>query len=556
MSLAIKKVKPVRVYDPIIDLNERAYYGILQSGNRHTYKTFVSTSYSNNSAVFSAPPPNQRIITDRLIYLKQPVNITFTGTSGGDSLLLSGCDAFRSYPLASVMETLEININDVSLSINMGDVIKPLLHYHNNCRNLGERMQSLTPTQLDCSQTYSPLFQSNRNPLAAWIDGIEGTQTGRGAFPMEVVSNTDTAAEINATLTEPLMISPLLFGMNDNEDGLVGMQTFTCTINWKTDLSYIWSHSDAASSTISTITVTLGQPSLLFHYISPPLTMNIRPSYQYPLLIIDRYPTDTNASLASGSSTTISSSNLNLNSIPRIMYIFARKKNSDVSFIDADSYLQINNISVNWNNNAGLLSEASQERLFAISCKNGCDMNWLQWSAQDSHFLGSGVDNVFNGVGSILAIEFGTDIGLREDEAPGLLGNYQLQLDVQVTNKSTDAITPTLYIITHSEGVFTIEDARSYKQVGVMTVNDIMNSAPDEGVNYRDLKYMSGSGLNFKELYRKGRKIYKEIAPHYKELKGCANLVASVGKKAMKGSSKGSALYKGNAMIRDIRTMR
>ena len=530
MSLAINEIEPVTIIDPIIDLNEKVHYGILRSGNRHTYKTFVSTSYSNSSAVFSAPPPNQKIILDRLIYLKQPVTIAFTGTAADQSLLLSGYDAFRAYPLSSCIETLEVDINDVTLSINMADVIKPLLQYHNNCRKLGERLQSMTPTQMDQSQTYDQLANSNRNPLNSYVDGVDGAYMGRGAFPMTVSSNGAASASITATLTEPLMISPLMFGMNDNQDGFVGVQTFTCTVNWKNDLSYMWSHSDAGGGTLTDITVTLGQPSLLFHYITPPITMNISPMNQYPLLIIDRYPTDANAAVAAGGSTTLSSSNINLNSIPRMMYIFARKRNSDLTFTDTDSYFGIDSISVNWNNNAGLLSEASKQRLYQISVKNGVNMNWMQWSAEPSHYLGNGVDNSIGGTGSILALEFGTDIGLRDDEAPGLLGNYQLQLDLEVTNRSPDSITPTLYIITHSEGVFTIDNARSFKQIGILTKDDILTAEPMATINYSDLKYMSGSAINWSALASKARKIYDEVAPHYEQLWDCAKLAKNIGR--------------------------
>ncbi len=567
MSLAIQAVQPVKVVDPIVDLNEQVFYGILKSGSRHTYKTFVSTSYSNNSAVFSAPPPNQRIIVDRQIFLRQPVTLSFAGAAADQSLLLSGYDAFRAYPLSSIIETLEININDVAVSINMADVIKPLLHYHNNCRDLGERGQSMTPSQMDQSQTYAQLANSIRNPLNPYVNGLDGAYMGRGGFPMDVASNTDSAAEISAVLTEPLMLSPLLFGRKDNEDGFLGVQTFTCTVNWKTDLSRMWSHDSSGGSSLTSVTVTLGQPSLLFHYITPPLMMPIKQTYQYPLLIIDRYPTDANSDLAAGASTTLSSSNINLNSIPRIMYIFARKRNADLTYEDADSYLSIENISVNWNNNAGLLSEASKERLYQISVKNGVNMNYTQWSADDQHYLGNGVDNTINGTGSILALEFGTDIGLMPNEAPGLLGNYQFQMEITVTNKSTDSINPTLYIITHSEGVFTIDNARSYKQVGVLTHNDIVDAATERGINYASLKYMSGSAIDFKKLYEKASDLYGIVGPKLGEIKDCTRLAKNLYKDIRHGrqygptaapadyygDAQGSALMNRSQMRRSMR---
>ena len=96
MSYSVNPLKTVRVMDPLIDVNEEKLYAILRGGSEVTYKTISSTSFSNNSCQFTAPPPSPKVIVDRDIQVKMPITIEFTGTAPlGQNLLQSGFDSFR-----------------------------------------------------------------------------------------------------------------------------------------------------------------------------------------------------------------------------------------------------------------------------------------------------------------------------------------------------------------------------------------------------------------------------------------------------------------------------
>lgn len=57
MSLAIDPVKTVLCRDPVTRINSDREYVILKGGERVTYKSINSTSYSTSSIQFTAPPP-------------------------------------------------------------------------------------------------------------------------------------------------------------------------------------------------------------------------------------------------------------------------------------------------------------------------------------------------------------------------------------------------------------------------------------------------------------------------------------------------------------------
>lgn len=528
MSYTLNPLKTVKVLDPLVNINEEREYAILEGGKEYTWKPVISTSYSNSNAVFSAPPPNPGIIVDRKVIYKQPVTLTFTGTSSGH-LLNSGYDAFRAYPISSILNVLNVTLNNTSASINMSDVIQPLLRYH-NCTMNKEYDYSLTPSYMDQSQNYTDLIGGNRNPLGTYLDGTDGDVMQRGAFKLDSISNGATGATLTATLTEPLFLSPFLFSHHQHS-GFIGLQTMQFTFNWNSDLTRIWSHA-SGQSTLSSITVTLGQPTLLFKYITPKETMRIPRFCQYPYFVVDRYPTQSSNSYAPNASNTESTANIQLNSIPRRMYILARKNNSSLTYADSDVFFGIQKISINWNNRSGLLSSASQEQLYKISVKNGCNLNWTQWSGGPSTVLGG---NQIGTIGSVLCLEFGTDIGLTDLEAPGLNGTYQLQMDltIQNVNQTQTIANPVIYVITVSEGVLSIEDNRVITQIGVISKQDILDAQQQKGIDYKTVEHVSGSGdflgdvkQFFKELPGHVVQGIKYAAPAVKEIASTARELA------------------------------
>jgi len=552
MSININRTANVKILDPRTDVNEKQYFAILKGGKQVNMREIPSTTFSNSSAQFSNPPPSPQIFFSRRVMLKQPVTITFSGDSNdaNRNLLQSGADAFRAFPLASVMNTLDVSINGVSTSLNVNDLIKPLLLYHNNARNLGQRENSLSPSYMDQTQSYADLDGSIRNPLASFFDSNAGAYMGRGGFPYDSFSNTPTGAVLTATLTEELFISPLIFGGAEGSSFL-GVQNFVANIVWDSNLSRIWSHSSASSSTITSIDVVLGQPSLLYTYITPSILQPLPASIAFSYNDIQRYPTDLNSSVASDAQVTLSSSNIQLNAIPSFVYIFARKRNQDLTFNDTDSYFSIEQINVNWSNNNGELGDSSKQQLYDVSRRNGVNLSWTEWSGENTYsYLGNTTTRI-NSVGSVLALAWGLDIGLNEDECSGLLGTFQLQIKAVCKNVSQSAISPTLYIVVITPGTFTITNNTAMKDVGVINKENVLDAQQIEGVEYNDLRrgLMSG-GLNFKKLFKKGlRHVRKRILPLVSEFAPQYATQADVLQRALKPVRRRKRKTKGSALV-------
>lgn len=508
MSLGQYPLQTARVIDPIVDVDNERRYAIFEGGATVSYYPLISTSFSNRAATFSTTTPSPDIVVDRNIKMKMPITIDFVGTSSSpaSNLLESGYDAFRAFPISQMTETLTVTINNSSMSINMADVIDPLMRYNQDYA-AKEFCYSTSTSMQDQYQEYADGELAVNNPLAKY--GDNSYQATRGGFPMVVSNHTTTTARVEATLTENLFLSPFIWG-KIRESGMLGVQNMTFKFSFSGDLSRVWSHSTAKGAAITSITVTLGQPTLLLKYVTPKEKMSLPKVVQYPFYEVARYPTDASAALAPGVSTTLVSANIQLKSIPKQIYVFARERNADQTFETSDTYLSISNISVNWNNHAGLLSSASQEDLYDISADNGCRLSWTQWSGLTQRSEGF-LDTTVGTVGSVLNLRMGKDIGLKSDEAPGQLGTYQLQMNVGVVNvNQTRAIVPTLYIVVISEGTLVIAENRAMQNIGVISKKDVIDSASAPTLPYSEIEDMYGGNF-LDSLKRFGSKIWRGI---------------------------------------------
>ena len=147
------------------------------------------------------------------------------------------------------------------------------------------------------------------------------------------------------------------------------------------------------------------------------------------------------------------------------MIIFVRKTISNLSPIDTDCYATINRISINFNNQAGLLSSMTPQQLYRNSVQSGLvGLSWEQFCGSTVTVSGyhdevaggtATYRNAYSGVGAnliaiganpaipnpgfqlipttgtILVLNFGEVIQLTEEYyAPGSLGSFNLQLSV------------------------------------------------------------------------------------------------------------------------------
>jgi hypothetical protein len=152
-----------RVIDPELDIKHDLQKNHLafQGPERKTVHVSTSSNYggigviSPGQCTFEVQPPKASTLVSRDISTRFFIHVETKGT--GDFNLNNGqigtdC-CFRQFPIASVLDNLQLSINGESISDNVSQNIHPLLCYGNDTKDRSKHW-SRTPSTPDMYQLY------------------------------------------------------------------------------------------------------------------------------------------------------------------------------------------------------------------------------------------------------------------------------------------------------------------------------------------------------------------------------------------------------------------
>lgn len=489
-------LKLFKVEDPVCRVGSEREYGVIKSGQEIFFYPFPTSGAANTSTnTFNCNPTSQRTIIDRKIYILANFTLTFTGTSTGSQLLYKGFDAPRSYPLSKVTKNIQVQLGDEAITTNLNEYFSAIERYSFD-RDLQDHEFSITPTMPDQQQVYAGnnTNLAANNELGGYFDNPaqvpRGFQNvGASLSPnvwCTVVSNTSTQAVVNMTVCEPIFLSPLYFGKGE-QSGIIGIQNLQIQQQFG-DLTRLWSHSpnslavNGANISFPTgLSVAVNSMFCLVKQITPDALYKIPSIIPYPYSQISSFPTGNAISIASGASQTLSSGSITLNSIPTRLYLFARKQNSDLTAESTDTFAELIQCTFQLGTRQ-LLATATQQDLYEISRRNGCNMSWTQWKQQ---------------VGSVLAVDLNKDIGLQPTEAPGLLTRSSLVVTANFKNNNPSTVNYMMYVLVCEEGTITIDNGHVKKSIGVLSAADVLAAENAQQIPYKhDRNIYGGAWYN------------------------------------------------------------
>ena len=528
MSNNIIPLKPVVIRDKRLRIKEDRDFAVYEGGEQITYNPFSTTAFSNNYITFNVKTPSPRVVLDRKIYIRYTIQLTFNPVANPSNtkVLVSGHDAFRAFPLTSCMTSINLQINGVGITLNPEDIIHALLRY-NTCEKVLDLDYSTAPSMLDKSQDYAQLYNTNRNPLAYY--GDNGYQIGRGGFVIKSLVNTNTQAVLVAEITEPLFVSPLNFGAG-NSQGFVGVTELDVSINLS-NLSRMWSHLTSTNGVVfneQSIVPQISNPTLLLCYITPKEIFPIPTSVSYSYYFVRDIQTNQGIVVPPNTTANLIMTNTQLASIPRRIFIYAERPRSGTgqkTLLTTDTFFSIESVSITWNNINSVLASATKQDLYQISKKNGCNLSWDEWSGENSPRFNSTPigqnDTEITLTGSVLCLDMGEDIGLNSLLAPGVGGNYNLQVYVNVKNiHPTDSIAPTLHCVIVSEGAFTILNNTAIPSDAILSKVDVLNVSqmPETDLPPLDAFYGGSFWSKLKDIGSDVLKGFEKALPVIKDI--------------------------------------
>jgi hypothetical protein len=510
--------------DRLAGVTSQITYAVCKGAQNMTAAQFQAISQSTSSHTYNIQVPSEQTLIDRKVLWQSTVTlqINYVNLPANTRVINYGyTDALAPFPLHQLVTVMTATVNNNSVSINLKDVLPSILRF-NDRRDL-QRYNGYTPVAYDTYGNYQDGVGANNNVLASWNLTSDNDLNPRGSWVLESFGNdaggnpiyVSTSATVPTPfvpsgaissgsvfvkfkVSEPLLLSPFLFcNPRSNNQSFYGIQNMNFVLNigdgnrcWRTANSWI----------TGCLPTNFTGSQLIFNFLtSHPSDLlpsrNCVPYYELP-----RYLT-TNISpfgaFGSGTDTqVVRSQTLQLNQIPDKLVINVRRAMGDQKPTDTDSFLTIKGISINFNNNSGILASATQQDLFRFSVENGSNQSWYEFSGSANRANANGSVRIPTS-GSLLVLEFGKDIQLVEDfYSAGSLGNFNLQLQLNVQNQYNVPVNNAeLVIITMNSGVFVCEKGTSSTYTGLLTKQDVLDVSTQEPYGKSDVDRLVGGGF-------------------------------------------------------------
>jgi len=367
------------------------------------------------------------------------------------------------------------------------------------------------------------------------------------AASANIPNNVSVPLYVRFTSTEKLVLSPFVFAdTHECDTGLFGINNIQLIMNLRSPQLARVLRLNPGVSVGGGNTSSLSITNLDFNanksppfdgsiintqFLTPSLETALPPKSVVPYMEFPRYITTGSADIPAGTSSEIASQTITLPQIPDLLIIYCKALKSQAQnaldpqdLVFGDGYLPIavskkNPLRVQFDNFSGLLSSHTPQQLYAMSVRNGLEMDWNQWSGEAWSGSANGKVPL---TGGFLVLKPSQDITLQSGQAPSLVGNFTLQFNVEVQNRYGFAVRPQLYVITANSGFF--ESIRGSSRIikGVLSEQDIISAPLASTATHGELKrVVGGKGLlsNLGNILSKARDVYHATKPAVSMLK-------------------------------------
>jgi hypothetical protein len=419
---------------------------------------------------------------------------------------------------------------------------------------------------------YGSGYGTNRSPFRDYGETTQEISRASYTFDDITFSNAKKETTFTVTIVEPLFISPLSGGCS-TKMGLTHVNTMNVDFSWDSNLSRVLSIDkvglmsnfsvrtnpvaevvapdgtvvrDAVPALVAntfnldSITVAPLQASenkIFFTYFTPQPTTKIPRSLTYDYNELKIHSKDlaryarpvTGGILREKVSTTATSDQISLMSIPNKIYIFVRPRESSRSAFTADCFAEITSLSFQFNNSSGLFSSASESDLWRMSVANGLRMSYPQWKDY---------------TGSVLCIDFGKDIGLQPTQCVGMLGQYNMNFTLTFKILNTLKLDYELVTLVDYTGVFNIIDQQINKQIGIITPQDVLQADEYNEIDGEEMEKLHGGSFmdEMKTVYSKAKKLKPYAKKAVKAAEMLEPAISTLAPRAAPGLKKGLSI--------------
>lgn len=365
-------IKVLKVREPRLDIDADRTYVAMIGGSNVTTKSYTSDTASNQQIIWSITTPSVRVGMDRRMDIEFSCNVSCLNNVGAAAPLLavptptSWSDVvnagLRQFPLHSIIEVVNVRLNDQALSYEPSQLIHALTEYGNDEEDRQYFMGS-TPHKPDISPDYGLVAANvgNRNPfISYWNAGSEDAR-GLRFWTTQVDANT-----FQLKIVESLMMSPFYWGKTDHQ-ALFGIQNVDVTLTLTNIKKVLAGALAGLVGTPASVFPTGVNVNSLQVNVNPDSSQKMHLTFitpqpdqvpprllHYPYYQIKRWSQNA-LPYVGGEVRTENYNNITLHEIPKRFYIFAKPtQNNDPTV--ADYFLAIDRVVINFDNQDKFLS--------------------------------------------------------------------------------------------------------------------------------------------------------------------------------------------------------
>lgn len=526
MSQAIPvPLHKVLVVDPLCDQSTEAIFAVEKSASIQNYYNISSTNKSSNSISWTVNCNSENTITDRvwLLDIRAKITIPWNAKPADDTICL------RPNALSLCATSIVLQQGNSSTSIQSSQIASALQRY-------GFYDKYLNYSEANPDLDMSTPYVAGRGPFLTANQIVGGKYQGRFAssYIENVVWTGTRSVTLGVRFLEPVLIPPLLSGLEQRKEGLRRIAQYQLTYNFG-------SFARAVSCVMTDTVYVDGPVSVLFdgecnlsllQAIPGPLdvgrTLSVQslPYDEFVAFSSTEQPMAMSATDAiGGAAVRFSSSVIQVSRIPEAIYVFCRPTdafmNSSPHVTDTFARYVQNSLSVNFNG-VNQFQNASDLSVYRLCRQNGCNIPWSQFNC-------SGIDNVAynstgeisynSGVGAVICLKLSKDITLDSSLAPSCNTKCNVQIECSFQNPISKIDAPdvasnpyrvasipfNMFVVIHYSGVQeTYASNTVATTIGALSVEDVLTAVKrNERVQYDVINDEVFGGASFLDKVKK-----------------------------------------------------
>lgn len=439
----MNQIQVTKVMDNAYNYNNTiSKFGIRVDANNQNVTSYTASDTSYGSVVIDFTPINSLISNEFLFSYKYRLKIVGTKNVAASFLLEPGYYTIAPSIFTECTNTI-LNMDSAAVTVQTGRVVPVLLPYR-------EVVDAAYQTQfvggyVDLNSNISPSFEASDSFTDKYIyrcDGQDmyGVQRYLNNY-FSVISNTDTETilEIRGIVRIPTGITQYLC---DDKQFFLNTKSLSLNLNFNNlAKTFKYTLNQPGGPIITSISVVDGAGSLSLGFLEKPTLRIYTCDPVTPFdknLYYNGYTNYTSNSqnfvetLISGSTTTLSLNNININNIPNYLYLLVR--DGDQTNYKSGNGIGIESISIRSDNTALNLFKFNSYDLYEISKKNNYQFDYNTFKNCSVVCLPFSLlfdNNMFYSSASSLNMNFSIEVVIKNTSASQTITNIESLLVFQ-----------------------------------------------------------------------------------------------------------------------------